>query len=109
MIPMARARSMAGNQRRHADANIRKEARLSGAEEKACEQEHVIVGGHPGEGGEGRPPQDDACQHAAGADAVAQPPGGNLEDGIRNREDAHDPAPPLGADVQAVLYARPGN
>lgn len=23
--------------------------------------------------------------------------------------DAHDPAPPFGADVQAVLYARPGN
>ncbi len=84
-------------------------AGLARAKTEPHQQQDGVIRHRPRERGEGRPPDHDPRQDAARADAIAQRAGGDFEGAIGQKEDAGDPAPRFGADVQGVLHARAGN
>jgi hypothetical protein len=67
----------------------------------------AVVRNDARERSEGGPPQDNASEYPARAQAISQGATGDLKNRIGEREHAGHPAPPKGADVQSLLHARP--
>ena len=82
---------------------------LSGTEENTGDEEGDVAGGGAGEDGEGGPPEDDAGEDAAGAEFVGEGAGGDFEDTVGEGEDAGDPNPLDGVEVEIGLHAGTGD
>ncbi len=82
---------------------------LARAKTEPHQQQDGVIRHRPRERREGRPPDDDPRQNAAWADAIAQRSARDFEGAVRQKEDAGNPAPRLGTDVQSVLHARAGD
>jgi hypothetical protein len=82
---------------------------LAGAETEPHQQQDGVARDGPRECGEGGPPGDDTREDATRSDTIAQCAGGYFEYAVGKIEDAGDPAPGFGADLQIVLHARPGD
>ena len=90
------------------DGGVRVGTGLADAEEEADGEQGAETGDEAGHGGEGGPPEDDAGEDLARAEAVAEDARWNLKEAVGEGEDAVHPAPADGADVQRVLHARAG-
>ena len=71
---------------------VRERARLTGAEQEPGHGQGGPVPHPAGGGGEEGPPQDDANQHLARTDAVAEVPGGDFKERVSQRERGKHPA-----------------
>src|SRR5947209_5876547 len=87
-------------------AGRREGSGFSRSEAKTDEEEDVVVRGRAGERSEDRPPEDDAREDSPRAETVGKGAGRNFEQAVRQREDAGDPAPVDGVDVEFLLHPR---
>jgi len=94
---------------RDGDTNIRESAGFADAETKAGQQEQVVIRYKARERSEQGPPQDNASEHAAWAQAISQGATRDLKSRVGHREYAGHPAPRNGTNVQSLLHPRPGD
>ena len=80
-----------------------------GSKKEADTEQGPEAGGGTGECGEAGPPQDDAGENAALAEAVAHRPGRDFEQAIGEDKGTEDPAELIGGDIELVLDAGGGH
>ena len=91
-IPWMVPRSARGIQREKVRATLGQAPASPAPNRKRIDDQRGQVEGRPGGHGEGRPPDDDAREHPAGAEAVRPPGGGDLEGRVGQGEGAVDVA-----------------
>ena len=94
---------------RDGDGGIRECACLAHAKEEADCEQRIETCDQSCERSEDRPPEHDAREHAASANAIAQRAAWNLKDGVGKDEDSGDPAPGIGPEAERLLHARAGD